>query len=167
MNEIMAAGLKVQAFPRCIGTNENTNCFLLKWSIESNLDAVSFNEAGLSSKDKDTPVQINLVSAALEKTFLQSFYEPATGIVPFGEEDQSPFLPCKGVIEDLRRDPIEDGFNARVGQIAHCAGNSKHLVDMSDGCIQVAKFGTRLICYGVNKIIVIFQFKRSISLQTT
>jgi hypothetical protein len=44
MNEIMAANLKVQAFPRGIGANENTNCFLPKWSIESNLDAVSFNQ---------------------------------------------------------------------------------------------------------------------------
>src|SRR5260370_42696485 len=105
MNEIMAAGLKVEAFPRGIGANENTNCFLLKWSIESNLDAVSFNEIGLSGKDKDTPVQINLVSVALEKTFLQSFDEPATGIVPFSKEDQPPFSPCKGVIEHLRPDP--------------------------------------------------------------
>src|ERR1700681_684867 len=101
MNEIVAAGLKVQAFPRCIGANENTHCFLLKWSIESNLDAVSFNEAGLASKYKDAPVQINLVPATLKETFLQSFHEPATGIVPFGEEDQSPFSPCKGVIEHL------------------------------------------------------------------
>ena len=71
MNEIVAAGLKVQAFPRGIGANQNTNRFLLKWSIERNLDAVSFNEAGLSGKDKDTPVQTNLVSAALEKPFLR------------------------------------------------------------------------------------------------
>src|SRR5260370_39960022 len=111
MNEIVAACLKVQALPRGIGANKNTNCFLLKRGIESDLDAVSFHEAGLASKDKNTPFQTNLAPAALKETFLQSFYEPATGIVPLGKEDQSPFSPCKGVIEHLRLDPIEDGFN--------------------------------------------------------
>ena len=138
MNEIVAAGLKVEAFPRCISANENTNCFLLKWSIESNFDAVSFDEVGLAGKDEDTPVQINLISAALKEAFLQSCHEPATSIVPFCEEDQPPFSPCEGAIEHLGLDPIEDSFNARVGQVSRRAGNSKHAVDMSDGCIQVA-----------------------------
>jgi len=167
VNEIVAPCLKVQALPRGIGANENANRFLLKRSIERDLDAISFNETSLPSKDKDTPVQINLVTAALEKTFLQPFHEPTTCIVPFGKQDQPPFSPCKGVIQHLGLDPIEDGFNARVGQIARRAGNTKHLVDMSDGYIQVAKFGTRLIGYNVNKIIVVCQFRCCFNFQTT
>jgi hypothetical protein len=85
VDEIVAAGLEVQALARRVRADEDPNGLPIERRIEGDLDPVALFEARLSGEDEDAPIQVHAAAAALEQALFQSLDEPASGVVPLRE----------------------------------------------------------------------------------
>ena len=115
VDEVVAAGLKVQPLARGVGADEDPHGRLIEGRVEGDLDSVALLEARLAGEDKYSPIEVDAAAASLEKPLLQPIDEPSTCVVPLGEEDEPPIPPGVRGVEHVGLSPVENLLDARVG----------------------------------------------------
>ena len=141
MDEIVAAGLKVQALARRVRADEDADGLPIEGRIEGDLDPVALFEARLSGEDEDAPIQVDAAAAALEQALFQSLDEPASGIVPFRKQNE-PSVCAKRARRPASGPRSSPGIalDARVRQIARGAADRQHSIHMGDRGVEIAEF---------------------------
>src|SRR5579871_1400134 len=102
MDEVVAAGLQIDALARRVGADQDADRLLVRVGVERALDLLPTIRRRGSSEDPDAIVG----AVGLVEGFAQAAFQPAAGVLVFGEDYEAARVPGRSV-EHVSADPVE------------------------------------------------------------